>query len=244
MPLSSNILRGLAVEGWEVYQPPAQEKRNTLSGHSGSSSSSPEEEQLLPRALEQEYALLEKFKKETEKERKLALEKARQEAKKIMEAARCDGYAEGLRQAEKESRALKEEALAVLAKAEQERCSIIRGAEAEILQIALSIAEKLLNNKINFDATAVLGVLAKALETLPGGQTVTLRVNPEDESVSRKNLKWLQGLLKKEVPLHVTADPAVPLGSCKVESEEAVVELNLQVELEILAKRLLSLSRS
>ncbi|HAP32103.1 MAG TPA: hypothetical protein DCQ14_03505, partial [Firmicutes bacterium] len=147
-----------------------------------------------------------------------------------------------LQEGQRESRLLQEEAKNLLQEAQRERLAMIKGAEAEILQIAVSIAEKLLHCKMILDKKAVLAIFKKALEDLPGGQNVILSLNPEDEAVCGETLKELQEHLRKGSSLKITGSPEIARGSCKVESEEAEIGINPQTELETLANKLLTLA--
>jgi len=110
--------------------------------------------------------------------------------------------------------------------------------------MALNIAERLLNYKIETDTNCILAVMARGLNALPAGKSVVLRVNPMDEKICRENVQKLQGMLKHDVALEVLGDESIPLGGCRVESEEAEVELLLQRELQLLGKKLLKLASS
>lgn len=240
MPSSSRILRGLNISGWKVYQPRLEElslgeatTADTLQLDNSDEEIKLQAEDILKRAQE-----------EADEHCRKLLEQAAKEASSIREKARDEGYAEGLKKAEEEAAGLREDARMTLEEAHRERLEVIAGAEPEIIQIALNLAEKLLNHKVEMDSGCILAVMARSLEALPAGQSVILKVNPLDEKICRESRQRLQGLLKKDVTLEIIPDEEIPLGSCKVQSDEAEVELLLQKELDILGKKLMKLAVS
>ena len=240
----SNVLKGLAVEGWTIYQPPLENEGHGSDRSGCGVAASPAAGCPLSSAAggALEEARRQALREELEKERLQILEEARQEGEKIKEEAWREGYNAAVQQGQIESRLLREEADNLLQDAQKERLAIIKGAEAEILRIAVSIAEKLLHCKMILDKNAVLMIFKKALEALPGGQNVILYLNPEDEAVCGESLKQLQEHLGKGSSLKIAGSTAIARGSCKVESEEAEIEINLRAELETLANKLLALA--
>ena len=236
MPSSPRILRGLNVRGWKVYEP----RLEGLSPGDTADSHQPSAEEIELQAED----LLKSAQQEAGEECRKLLEQAAKEASTIRENSRIEGYAEGRKKAEEDAAGLMEDARLTLEEAHRERRDIIAGAEAEIIQIALNLAEKVLNHKVEMDSGCILAVMARSLEALPAGQNVILKVNPLDEKICRESRQRLQGLLKKDVTLEIVPDEDIPLGSCRVQSEEAEVELLLQKELHILGKKLMSLADS
>lgn len=248
MLLSSKILRGLEIKGWRVYHPPQLEERLkkkldfSTSVAAEQQPSSVAEESTKEEIAKQMEVVLEQIREEGEKQRRQLLEQAAEEARLLKEQAWKEGFEEGRSKGEQEAARMVEEARQILERAHEERREILAGAEPEIIQLAVSIAEKLLNYKVETDANCVLALMARALNSLPVGRNVVLRVNPRDEKICRENFQALQGLLKQEIVLELQGDPAIPAGSCKVESEEVEVELLLQKELHILGNKLLEVA--
>jgi flagellar assembly protein FliH len=246
MPLSSKILRGLDIKGWKVYRPRLGEKnfRDPAQKPAFCSITDGGEEQDFQ--VEQEH--LEdpsrNTREEFAEERRQALAKAEEEARFLKEKAWQEGFTEGLQKGEADARKLREEAQKVLEQAQEERRQILAGAEQEIIQIAVSIAQKIINYEVETDSECVLGLISRSLEALPAGENILLHVNPLDAKICQENFRRLRALLKNGISLEILPDKLIPLGSCKVESEESEVELLLQKELEILESKLLKLAVS
>ena len=244
---SSRILRGLDIKGWRTYYPRAEESE--MLPEDKEPLSPPEE---LPdpgpplptrEEIEQERkAIMEQARKESEEERRRLLKQAKEEAAKLQEQARKEGYARGYGEGEKAAQKLKKEAEKVLEEARREHREILARAEPEIIQLAVALAEKLLNYELEINTELILGIVSRCLEALPGGQEVIIRVNPGDEAICREKLDILAMKLKKDALLEIVADADIQPGCCKVETEESEVTFLLARELEILGRKLLELA--
>jgi flagellar assembly protein FliH len=195
---SSRILRGLAVKGWKTYYPRQEESEISAGEKEPSSPDVPsKEEPLLPtrEELEREReSVLEQARLEGEEQRRKILAQAQEEAAKLQEQARQDGYAKGHREGEKAAQKIKGEAKKLLEEAHRQYEKVLTDAEPEIIRIAVSLAEKLLNTQLEVNEDLIVGIVSHCLEELPGGQEVVVRVNPRDEAVCREKLDLFRGL--------------------------------------------------
>lgn len=246
MPLSSKILRGLDVKGWKTCYPRLEKLEKKLSPEpavqKNISSSIPAVD--AERRDEQEEEILLAAREEGEKLRRDILAEAVAEARLIAEKAREEGFQEGYRQGEKSAQELVEKARQTLKEAGKERQEILAEAEPEIISLALSIAEKLMDYTVNIDSRCILALIARGLRSLPAGEKVYIKVNPQDEKICRENFYGLQELVREGALLEIVADEKIAAGNCRLESEEVVVEMLLQKELQILGKKLLGMAVS
>jgi len=247
MPSSSRILRGLDIKGWRTYHPRREESEMLFEEKEELSSREerPEPEPSVPTREEIERerkAILQQARREAEEQRRQLLAKAQEEAAKLQEQAKKEGYSRGYAEGEKAVKKLKKEAQKVLEQARQQHEEILAGAEPEIMQIAVSLAEKLLNYQLEVDEDLILSIVSRCLEALPGGQEVLLRVNPRDEIICREKADILRMKLKRETVLEIMADAEILPGCCKVETEESEVTFLLGRELGILGRKLLELA--
>lgn len=243
MPSLYKVYRGVDIKGWKVYNP-----REIIEGSEEDGSSNEESEEVKSRneeelrREEEKEALKKEVIRETEEQRRQILEEAEEEASVLKDKAFNEGYEEGYKKGEEKASGLKEEAEKVLQQAWQQREEIIEGAEEEIIQLSVNLAEKLLGYRIEVDSESVMAVLTRCLETLPRSGSIMIRLHPRDVEIAENNLQRIKSFLKKDVELEITADENIPQGSCRVDSEEAEVEVNLQKELKILTQKLLQLA--
>lgn len=246
MPSSSRILRGLDIQGWKVCYPrrekepppePALQEDTSLSTSGGDVADAVKQ-------TETAEEIWDGIREEGEKLRREILAEAVAEARLLAEKAREEGFQEGFREGEEAARELVEEARRAIEQAHEERREILAKAEPEIIRLALSIAEKLLNYTVSMDSRCVLALIARGLHALPAGSKVDIRVNPVDEKTCLENFYSLQEMVKEGTALEVVPDEKIPPGNCRLESEEMEVELLLQKELQILGKKLLEMAVS
>ncbi len=241
MPSSSNrILRGLDVKGWKTYRPPTEQAH-------GEPGSGPETErppvltrEEMDQAIrEKEKRVLDRARQEAEKIRQDALVQVEKEAETIRKKAWEKGYKEALKKGEAEAGKLKKEAEAILKEAHAAREELLDGAESDIIQICINLAEKLLHCKIELTPQVIVSMISRSLEALPSGKEIVLKVHPENEKICRQYLGALKGLIKNGSSLLIEADEIIPSGSCLVASEDAEVEFFLFRELHLLGQQLL-----
>ena len=241
MPSLSRILRGLHIQGQKTYYPrleialptqPAEQENAVLPDPAGIEKEQDEKMRTAEAAIREE----------AEKLRREILAEAAVQANLLEEKAREEGFQKGLRQGEEVAEELLQEARQILKNADRRRREILAEAEPEIIQIALNIAEKLLDYKVKLDSCSILAMIARGLNILPAGQKVYIRCNPLHEKACRNNFHTLREMLKGGTQLELGADKQIPPGSFLLETEEAEVEFLLQKELQILGEKLLALA--
>lgn len=249
MPSSSRILRGLDIKGWRTYYP--RQEENEILAEETEEPSSPdglsEPEPPLPtreEIEEERKAILEQARREGEEHRRHILAKAQEEAAKLEEKARQEGHSKGYLEGRMAAEKIKTEAKELLKQAHQQREKILADAEPQILQIAVNLAEKLINYQLEVNENLIIGIVSRCLEALPGGREVIVRVNPRDEIVCREKSDMLRRILKKGAVLEIRGDAEVQRGCCRVDTEESEITFVLARELKILAEKLLELAAS
>ncbi len=99
--------------------------------------------------------------------------------------------------------------------------------EAEVVQLALSIAGKILHREAQVDPMLVAAIVHLALRQLKESSAVTLRVRPEDVS------RWLEHFAAQvtDVSIKVLDDPDLEPGDCILETELGTVNFSLDAQL-------------
>lgn len=148
------------------------------------------------------------------------------------------GYREGMAKAQEEAAALRVQAGEVLAQAEKHRRSTIESLEAEIIELARDIAERLLSAQLTLDREVILGVAAESLRLVADRLNVVLYVNPDDLELVEGRMDELKSLLPARGQLQVVSDSAIQPGGCKVETEQGWVDATMETRREALLKAL------
>ena len=243
MPSSSRrILRGLDIQGRRTYYPRLKmENSPEPAGQEDASLSvSAVDEAEQAKQVEE---ILTGAREEGEKLRQEILAEAVAEARLLGEKAREEGFQEGFRQGEKAVEKLWKKHATLWNRPVENAGRFWRKRNRRLSGSPLALPKTpRLQSEHGFPLYP--GNDRPGLNVLPAGQKVNIKINPLDEKVCRENFYGLRELLKEGVLLEVMADEKIPPGSCRLESEEAEVEMLLQKELQILGKKLLELAVS
>jgi len=164
------------------------------------------------------------------KARDLALQ---QEIAAAVEAARKQGFQEGLAQAGaataqgiEQERAAMQQAVREFAARETEYFRRVEGAAAHL---ALSIARKILHREAQMDPLLLAGVVRVALDQMQAGSRLVLRTSPESAT------SWTEFCAKHlagERTLEVVADAALKSHQCVLQAEVGTTEISLDAQLQ------------
>jgi flagellar biosynthesis/type III secretory pathway protein FliH len=153
----------------------------------------------------------------------------------------------GRRQGELEARAKFEEQLAreraavaqALGDFSRERAAYYQKIEKEAVQLALSIARKILHREAQVDPLLLMGILRVALERIEGATGVVLAVHPQQAVLWRKYL--ISRLGPGELLPEILEDPAMALEQCQLRTSMGTADLGLEVQLKEIEQGLMDL---
>jgi len=99
--------------------------------------------------------------------------------------------------------------------------------EAEVVQLALSIAGKILHREAQVDPMLVSAIVHLALAQLKDGSTAAIRVQPSEEQ------KWREYLSNKApgIEVSIVGDGELQDGDCILETKLGAVNLSLEAQL-------------
>lgn len=167
---------------------------------------------------------------------------ARMQAEDIKEQARQEGYAQGLcegaAQSQEQLRSRVEELGGALDQIEAYRASLFDALSAQILDLSLGIAEKIINTELDKDDTAYKELVKKAVESLKKSDDFTLSVSRQDyERFFKDSAQWLSeqtgcGLYQAE------SDPHMKKGDCVIESENEILDAGVSMQLKKIRQHL------
>lgn len=119
---------------------------------------------------------------------------------------------------------------------ERLRGDIVRASEADLLELAVRIAEVVVRERIARDDAVVVRALGVAVADVPHAESFTVRCHPDDEP------KVAAALASTEGSHSIRADASVARGGCLVESSAGDVDVRIETQLRILEHELLSRS--
>ncbi|GAW92918.1 flagellar biosynthesis/type III secretory pathway protein [Calderihabitans maritimus] len=195
-----------------------------------------EQRQILKAKAEEEARkILDQAKREAEELRKKAEEEIRRLREKAVREGREEGYQVALREAQEEAEKLREEARSVLRQAEEARKQTIRDMEAEIIKLALAIAERVIHQQVRVAEDTVLAVAREAISKVVDSETLIIYANPEDAALLQENLAELTDKQR----IYVIGDEGISRGGCRIESDNGDVIATVEAQMEEIKKVLL-----
>ena len=108
----------------------------------------------------------------------------------------------------------------------------LRTNDASVVELAVRVAQKIIDVKIETDDEAVLQAVHECLGYVEDKTKVIIRVNPDDlEAVRRHRNDWLESLESID-HLLIEAEPTVSRGGCVVETPIGDVDAQIEERLE------------
>ncbi|MGB8060863.1 MAG: FliH/SctL family protein [Candidatus Sulfotelmatobacter sp.] len=148
----------------------------------------------------------------------------------------AQAFARGRQAGQQESRPAFERQLAreksniaaALAQFARDRSTYFETVEPEVVQLAMSIARKILHREAQVDPMLLAGIVRVALEQIDGATGVRLRVHPQ------KSADWRQFLTTQLPPANlpeILEDPSQPVDQCTVETAMGSTAIGLEIQL-------------
>jgi flagellar assembly protein FliH len=161
-------------------------------------------------------------------------------------ARESQAYAQGLHEGQSEAHKKFEEQLArdrsslgqALAQFTQDRADYFEKVEGEVVQLALSIARKILHREAQVDPLLLAGIVRVALEKIEGGTGVVLRVHPQNAGEWRRFLS-IQ-LDPADFP-EIVEDPSQPPDSCRLQTAMGTAVFGIEAQLKEVEQGLMDL---
>lgn len=162
------------------------------------------------------------------------IEEAQSRVSAIEDAAKREGFDQGVGDGRAAAQAEMDEMLetmrGLIEMARIERHKIIEGAEAEIVRLAVTIAERVLNAHVSVENNAVLEMTRAAITRLVNRETVTVRVNPSDIELMRGNREQLMSMNDID-NLRIIEDQRVDRGGVIIETDAGNIDAKISTQL-------------
>lgn len=162
------------------------------------------------------------------------------------QAGQQDGYQAGLQQGRQDGKAEMEQVIAdAIAKAQQmldasqqDAKEMILGAERQIVDIALTVARKIIAYEVAENPMVVLPLVKAALQKVSDQEEVVIRVSADDFDSVLMAKKDLQAMVGREHALKIIVDHTIDSGSCIIDTSYGAVDARLDTQFETIKKAL------
>jgi flagellar assembly protein FliH len=113
------------------------------------------------------------------------------------------------------------------------RQSLIQETEREMVQLALTLARRVVHREVTLDPELAAALAHVALDRLGTTTPATIRLNPEDYTiVAQDGARW------GTAPVTVVPDPSISRGGCLVESAFGSVDATIERQFDELSRAL------
>lgn len=161
------------------------------------------------------------------------ISRAREEAFSIKDAARKEGYQDGLQEVHREFGELKDSVKAFYDSPQQ----VYDVIAPEILEISLDIAKKILKKEVTDNQDIILDNIKDILKGLSKEESkITLRVNPSQADMLKQEVPEIAVSLGLEVKLYVVADETIMAGGCVLTTSNGVIDASIESQLAIISE--------
>lgn len=200
-------------------------------------------EALIEEGRQEKERLLQTALRELEEKKAALLEQAQEEARDIKRRAHEEGKREGVlqgkREIENEAKGQLETLKAVLKEMSLLKPKIVAECERDIVELAVQVAQKILQRELQIDPGAVLDLASRALKEFEGRSGgIRVKLNPDDHDfIVQLDPKILEDKGLSDVVFE--KDPSLQRGGCLLETYQGRVDARIEKQLEIIKKRLL-----
>jgi len=170
-----------------------------------------------------------------------------QDAERIREQAQREGYQRGYEQgyADGEQHArqhaeaelqrtiesLRTQVEQVIQTLQTQYESYIQDAEAQMLELALEVARKIVREELRIQPDHALAIVRDALRRVQGFAHLRIRVNPLDLELIRQNRATLLHIVDGIDGIEIVEDRRVDQGGCIIETEQGVYDARIRTQL-------------
>jgi flagellar assembly protein FliH len=115
------------------------------------------------------------------------------------------------------------------------RAQMIRDTEQQMVSLALAVARRIIHREVSLDRDLLIAIARVALDRLGEDAKVSVRLNPDDYAAteSARTAEWAGSQVS------VVADPRVPRGGCRIESDFGAHDAGVDAQIQELAHALL-----
>jgi flagellar assembly protein FliH len=161
--------------------------------------------------------------------------------KRARSQGREEGQAEARQQFAAQLERERSNIAAAVAEFARDRVTYFQKVEGEVVQLALSIARKILHREAQLDPMLLAGIVRVALEKIDGATRVTVRVHPQYAADWRR---YLAAHLDPSRLPQIVEDPLQAVDSCILETSMGTAVVGAEVQLKEIEQGLTDLLAS
>jgi flagellar assembly protein FliH len=162
----------------------------------------------------------------------------REAAKKGRDEGREEGYREGVAEAER----LVGRLHTILDRAMEKRAEILQETEAQVVELVLLVAKKVVKVISENQKSVVVQNIAQALRKLKTKSDVIVRVNIADLQLATEHVKDFVQMAENAKKLQIVEDSTVDRGGCVIETDFGEIDARIASQLHELEEKILDVA--
>lgn len=127
---------------------------------------------------------------------------------------------------------------AELEAARTERFTQLESMQGDIIELALSVASRILRQRVDEDPELVVAMVGEAIGRARNGEKLRVRANPRDIPLIEEHEDHLITSVQGLKELELVGDPGVSPGGCVIESGHGYIDARLDRQLELVGDAL------
>lgn len=155
-----------------------------------------------------------------------------------------EGYSRGYKEGKEDSETLISQALDIKKEYIDMRNNLLRDAEKDLIQLVISVYEKVLYEKVEEDEELIVSLILNGIDNLEISQKLTIIVSEEDyDTVKRsKDIILAKASLVDDIDIRINSD--MIKGDCILETSKGNVDVSIHNQLKEIEELLLTIMSS
>ena len=200
----------------------------------------PENEEVLGDAMDKAKSILDESREKANE----IIERAKAEAEALMEEAKQEGYNRGLEEGNMEAmrrsdaylEKIEEEKAAFMQNYDKEAEEKIAEAEKKMVELSCRIVEKMTGMLVDEYQPVMLHMINQSLLEQDASHKFVIRVAEESFAYINDNYDRIVGATNPSIELEIFGDAKLTKRQCQIESDNGIIDLSLDVQVNNLIK--------
>lgn len=185
-------------------------------------------QKIIDGAVEESKNIIEKAKKQAEKIKKDSFSDG---IKRGYEEGYKKGHEEGIESGLSETQDIRKQAQSVLEEAHRASREYIKNERDEIVNLSLSIAEKIIEYEVDTKDKAIENIVKKSIESVIYKKSIKIWVNPLDYAILDCKMNEILSATCDKAIVSLLKDETIKRGGCKIETEVSSVDATIDTQL-------------
>lgn len=161
--------------------------------------------------------------------------RAQEESENIKKSAFEEGYRLGVEKSAADIENFKEQFSAFM----NARKDVFEYIAPDILEISVDIAKRIIKKELESDPQVLLNMIVDVLKSVSKNEPkVTIKVNPQSAQFVKDTIPNLTYEFGIDSKINIVADPAIEDGGCILQTNNGIVDVSIDTQMEIIKKAL------